>query len=170
MKIIGRDLEQKNLKDYLNSKKSEFIVVYGRRRVGKTFLIRNTLENKYSFYTSGMSEGDMKVQIGNFHASLLQYSGELVLPHSPQNWRNVFDNLIHYLENCKDKIKTIFIDEIPWLDTPRAGFISALEYFWNQWASARDDIKLIVCGSSSLWIIDKLVRNKKGLYNRVTKK
>ena len=68
----------------------------------------------------------------------------------------------------REEKKVIFIDEIPWLDTPRSGFLSALEYFWNSFASARKDVLLIICGSATSWIINKVLKNHGGLHNRVT--
>ena len=157
------------MKQYVRSEKSEFVAVYGRRRVGKTFLIKEFFGNSFSFYISGMANATKKEQLENFHATLLAY-GKIPYPR-PQNWMESFRQLIHLLTYRKNKgKKIIFIDELPWFDTPRSGFMTGLEYFWNTWASSRTDILLITCGSATSWMINKLLKNHGGLHNRVTRR
>jgi AAA+ ATPase superfamily predicted ATPase len=169
MKIIGRTDEQYAIKQYIESDKPEFVAVYGRRRVGKTFLIREFFDNSFSFYISGMANATQKEQLENFNATLVAY-GKTPYPRAA-NWMESFRQLIHLIEhNRKRGKKTIFIDELPWFDTPRSGFITGLEYFWNTWASARPDVLLIVCGSATSWMINKLLKNRGGLHNRVTRR
>ncbi|MDV0444695.1 hypothetical protein MmiAt1_02300 [Methanimicrococcus sp. At1] len=169
MKIIGRYKETEILNDCFESNQSEFVAVYGRRRVGKTFLVRKTFENNFAFYFTGSANLSLKDQLHNFNISLNKFGLESYSYKS--NWADTFEQLIHLLENkqCSGK-KVIFLDEIPWIDTPRSGFLPALEYFWNSWASARSDILLIVCGSATSWMINHLIKNRGGLYNRVTKR
>ena len=167
MKIIGRDKEIKILEDHLNSDKSEFIAVYGRRRVGKTFLIRMAAKDDFAFFITGIHDAPMSEQLTNFAVALQRYSKAERLS-VPKNWILAFFELSKYLETLPEGAKTIFIDELPWMDTPRSGFIAALENFWNGWASLRSDIKLIVCGSATSWIINNLIRNRGGLHNRLT--
>lgn len=164
--IIGRIREQKELKEYIASKSSEFIAVYGRRRVGKTFLIREMFGDNFAFYVTGMDNVPMQEQLLNFNLSLRRCSGKEWKPVS--NWLLAFDQLISYLESLPAGNKIVFMDELPWMDTHKSGFVSALEHFWNSWASARRDIKLIVCGSATSWMIDKLINNRGGLHNRLT--
>ena len=169
MKIIGRVKEQANFRTLYELQQSEFVAVYGRRRVGKTFLIKKYFENKLAFYTTGLMNAEKNEQLKNFNVSLGYYAG---VPY-PQvtSWIESFRQLIHLLENySKNKKKVIFIDEMPWLDTAKSGFLTGLEFFWNSWASARSDILLIVCGSASSWVIKKLFQNKGGLHNRVTRR
>jgi hypothetical protein len=64
---------------------------------------------------------------------------------------------------------TIFLDEIPWMSTQHSDFLSGLDYFWNRWASARDDVLLIICGSAATWITENIVNNTGGLHNRLTR-
>lgn len=169
MEIIGRYKEQQTLQQYVDSDKPEFVAVYGRRRVGKTFLIREYFNKKFSFYISGLANATKEEQLENFNATLTFY-GKAPYPRA-RNWMESFRQLIGLLENSKKKNKKIvFIDEIPWFDTPRSGFIMGLEYFWNTWASSRPDILLIVCGSATSWIINKLLKNHGGLHNRVTRR
>jgi len=169
MEIIGRKDEINALQQYVASSLPEFVAVYGRRRVGKTFLIKNFFEKSFSFYISGMANATKKEQLENFNATLTAY-GKMPYPRV-KNWMESFRQLIHLLENSRKKgKKIIFIDELPWFDTPRSGFITGLEYFWNTWASARPDILLITCGSSTSWMINKLLKNRGGLHNRVTRR
>ena len=167
MNIIGRRDEQDTLQQYVESDKPEFIAVYGRRRVGKTFLIREYFKNSFSFYISGLANSTKGEQLENFNATLSFY-GKTPYPRA-KDWLESFRQLVHLIEyNKKKGKKVIFIDELPWFDTPRSGFITGLEYFWNGWASARRDILLIVCGSSTSWMTNKLFKNRGGLHNRVT--
>ena len=169
MEIIGRYNEQQTLQQYVASDNPEFVAVYGRRRVGKTFLIKEYFNKSFSFYISGLANATKEEQLENFNATLTAYGKT---PYSRAgNWTEAFRQLIHLLENSKKKgKKIIFIDELPWFDTPRSGFITGLEYFWNTWAASRPDILLIVCGSATSWIINKLLKNHGGLHNRVTRR
>lgn len=166
--LIGRHEEQKKLKDAYASEYSEFVAVYGRRRVGKTFLIRETFDYKFTFTHSGVANMNTRGQLSEFHASLKRQGASKKA--IPANWSKAFAQLAEFLEQSTDKRKTIFIDEMPWMDASRSGFVSALEHFWNGWASARKDIMLIVCGSASSWIINKILKNHGGLHNRVSTK
>lgn len=163
--LIGRKHEQKRLMEYINSERSEFIAVYGRRRVGKTFLVRQMITDKCCFQITGMENVGLSEQLTNFFMSLRK-----VYPEAKRscNWLEAFDQLEGYLETCAVEHKILFFDELPWLDTAKSGFISALEHFWNSWASARQDIKLITCGSAASWMLDNLINNHGGLHNRVT--
>ena len=169
MKIIGRKKEQDDFKNFLELQQPEFVAVYGRRRVGKTFMIKEFFNHKFAFYVTGLANADKQEQLNNFNVSLGTYAG---VPY-PQvsSWIETFRQLIHLLENySKEKKKVVFIDEMPWIDTPKSGFLTGLEFFWNSWASSRPDILLIVCGSATSWITNKLLRNKGGLHNRVTRR
>jgi AAA+ ATPase superfamily predicted ATPase len=167
MDIVGRTMEQDALNEYVESKKPEFLVVYGRRRVGKTFLIKEFFNNKFAFHVTGLANSGMKKQLYNFNTSLRKYSGH-PYPLSDK-WFDSFEQLIHLLKCLpEEEKKVIFFDELPWMDTHHSGFITALEHFWNGWASSQPDILLIVCGSSTSWMINKLIKNHGGLHNRVT--
>ena len=163
--LIGRQKEQQLLSKYLDSGRSEFIAIYGRRRVGKTFLVRKMLGKDFCFKMTGMENVNQQEQLTNFYMALSK-----VYPFAGQcrNWLEAFDQLERYLESITTKIKTIFIDELPWFDTAKSDFVNALEHFWNDWASARQDIKLITCGSAASWMLDNLINNHGGLHNRVT--
>ncbi|MDR2359441.1 MAG: ATP-binding protein [Prevotellaceae bacterium] len=168
MQIIGRIAEQTALREYVESSKAEFAAVYGRRRVGKTFLIKEFFNNRFTFYITGLANADMQMQLHNFNAAMQQY-GKMHYP-PVQTWFDAFEQLTHLIKRSSRKSKkVIFFDELPWMDTPRSGFITALEHFWNSWASSQPDILLIVCGSATSWMINKLIKNRGGLHNRVTR-
>ncbi|MCL1896123.1 MAG: AAA family ATPase [Clostridiales bacterium] len=165
--IIGRQAEQETLRGYLQSKKSEFIALYGRRRVGKTFLIREVFENDFAFYATGILDGSVEKQIDNFNREIANFGGKDLV--AARNWDEAFDNLNTLIsKSIKRKKKVIFLDEAPWMNTQKSGFLSALDYFWNRHASMRKDVLLIICGSAASWIIDNVVNNTGGLHNRLT--
>ncbi len=165
--IIGRKEEQQILHSAAQSENSEFVAVYGRRRVGKTYLIRETFGYKFTFQHTGLAKGNTKEQLFSFAISLRD-AGYDDCP-IPKSWLEAFSLLSAYLKNSTDEKKIVFLDELPWMDTPRSNFISAFEHFWNGWASARKDIVLIICGSATSWIISKVINDHGGLHNRVTK-
>jgi uncharacterized protein len=168
-KIIGREEEIKILQKTIQSNKSEFIAVYGRRRVGKTFLIRSAFEDQFTFYITGIANVSLNRQLGHFYDKL-QKTDEKSTYTQSTNWVKAFEDLGTLIEKSTDEKKIIFIDELPWFDTQKSGFIQALEHFWNGWASLRDDIILVVCGSAAAWMINKLINNRGGLHNRTTKR
>jgi len=164
--IIGRKPEINRIQDLFTSGKPEFIALFGRRRVGKTFLVRELLEEKFVFDLAGLAKSGMKKQLLNFYYSLRKVATQ-DFP-VPSSWLEAFEQLIAFLEISQAKRKVIFIDEISWIDTQKSGFLTALEHFWNGWACSKKDIMLIVCGSATSWIINNLINNSGGLYNRVT--
>ncbi len=168
--IVGRKKELLQLEQLCNSAKSEFLAVYGRRRVGKTFLIREFFDYQFDFQISGLANATSKQQLFNFHAALSQQS-KLSFSNQPNNWLEAFQCLMRHLESIKEnKKKIIFFDEMPWFDTKNSDFIIALEHFWNSWATNRKDIVLIACGSAASWMMNKLINHSGGLHNRVTQK
>lgn len=165
--LIGRNEEYTELLSLLDSDKSEFVAVYGRRRVGKTFLIREAFQYHFAFQHTGIYQASMGEQLSEFQASL--YAAGMKKCAKPKTWYEAFHLLESLLAQSADEKKVVFIDELPWMDTPRANFIRALDHFWNGWASARKDIILIICGSATSWIINKVIMNYGGLHNRLTK-
>lgn len=169
--IIGRNREKQQLRDIYESDRSEFLAIYGRRRVGKTFLIRQFFENSIVFQTSGMANTGMKEQIKHFYQDICRYDKRNeTRSKQPADWQDVFFLLNDYIESLPEGRKVIFLDELPWMDTPGSQFISALEAFWNGWMSNRNDVVLIVCGSATSWMMDNLIRNHGGLYGRLTRR
>lgn len=166
--IIGRIKEQDLIGEYISSGQAEFIAIYGRRRIGKTFLVKQYFDEKFDFYMTGIYDNNKREQLMNFNRQLNKYSGA----YYPvvDNWFDAFSQLQHYLERLHDqKTILVFIDELPWLDTPRSKFLRALELFWNEWASSKCNMKFIVCGSATTWMTNKLLGDKGGLHNRVTR-
>lgn len=166
--IIGRKREKQELLAAAQDEYSRFVAVYGRRRVGKTFLIRETFNYKFTFEHTGLAHGKLRDQLMAFKESL-QKASKLKFKQF-KNWYEAFFALEGWLDSLPQGKKMIFLDELPWMDTPRSNFISGLEHFWNSWASARKDILLIVCGSATSWIVSKLINNRGGLHNRLTQK
>jgi AAA+ ATPase superfamily predicted ATPase len=166
--IVGRDAEKDELLSCYNSDRSEFLAVYGRRRVGKTYLINTFFKNKFDFQLTGLANASLKEQLKNFSSAINRYSG--IENDLTESWYDSFTQLINFLEKKRSKKKIIFIDELPWLDTRKSGFLAAFEHFWNGWAANRNDILLIVCGSATSWMISKLINNRGGLHNRITRR
>lgn len=165
--FIGRTEEIALLKKYLDSGKNELIAVYGRRRVGKTYLIQETLRDTLDFAFMGMYQETARCQRMQFQKELNQRTG--VKEKIPANWFDAFDCLKSYLLSLnKDKV-VVFLDELPWMDSPKSDFMSAFSYFWNNWGNEEVTLKLIVCGSSTTWMVDKLIGDKGGLYGRITR-
>ncbi len=172
-KIIGRFDETRILDKALHSADPEFIAVYGRRRVGKTFLIREFYGDSIRFELIGVHEASLKVQLNNFAQSLKNAIGMGILPQTPGTWFDAFSSLEQFLESLNQKQNTgkrvVFIDELPWLNTPKSNFLAALEHFWNSYGSKQSNLILVVCGSAASWMIQKIVNSKGGLHNRLTR-
>lgn len=164
--LIGREKEQQLLREALADDNSHFIAVYGRRRIGKTFLVRNTFSERFTFQHAGLSGGRLSEQLFAFEASLSEAG--YVSGKKARSWLEAFEKLKELIRNSTEKRKVIFIDELSWMDTPKSDLMPALESFWNGWASARTDIILIVCASATSWMLSKVIHNKGGLYNRLT--
>ena len=174
MRIIGRLEEQEKLKYILNSNKPEFVVVYGRRRVGKTYLIKEFFNDSFSFYASGVLSNKMKDELNSFNQSLLDYGSNDKTTLT--SWFDAFNRLKMMIENNIIKIdkrynkRIIFFDELPWFDTQKSDFKGAFDYFWNTYASRLNNLVLIVCGSATSWILSNLLNDRGGFHNRITSK
>ncbi len=168
--ITGRKEERELLLKQMESAESQFIAIYGRRRVGKTYLIRQVYGDHIVFQVTGLANAGTLQQLLNFFTVLKEADAAIASQHIPATWFEAFQMLKNHLEKQKDGKKVVFFDELPWIDTPKSNFISGLEHFWNSWASARNDIILVVCGSAASWMINKLIKNTGGLHNRVTQR
>ena len=164
--LVGREKEIELLKNISQDDNSHFLAVYGRRRIGKTFLIRESFDYRFTFQHAGLSEGGMKEQIFAFVSSMKDAGYHY--KRKPKNWLEAFEGLKDLIRQSNEKRKIIFIDELSWMDTQKSDLMVALENFWNGFASARKDIVLIVCASATSWMLSKIVHNKGGLYNRLT--
>ena len=166
MKLIGREKEIRTLKEAMESKDSVFLAVYGRRRVGKTFLLRQTLSDRIVFSYSGKANITRQSQLKSFRLSLMEQG----MPDCPviKDWFTAFSCLKRLICLSSVSKKVILLDEVAWMDNHKSDFIPALEGFWNEWCSNRNDIFLIICASATSWIIDNVFHNRGGLHNRVT--
>ena len=166
--IIGRATEREILRRCMDSGAPEFIAIYGRRRVGKTFLIRQFFNDAFSFYSTGIYQGTKREQLGAFCRQLKYYSGREW--GIPKDWFEAFAQLKEYLESVEGTAPVVvFLDELPWMDTQKSRFVKALEYFWNSWGASNDRLKLVVCGSATTWMRENVLSDKGGLYNRTTR-
>ena len=166
--IIGRTAEQAILRQRLDSGSPEFIAIYGRRRVGKTFLVRQYFNDAFSFYSTGIYQGTKSEQLGAFNRQLEYYSGRKW--KLAKDWFDAFAQLREYLESISGgKPIVVFLDELPWMDTQKSRFLKAFEYFWNSWGATNNRLKLIVCGSATTWMRENVLSDKGGLYNRTTR-
>ena len=164
--IIGREKEIARLRRTLSAEYSEFIAVYGRRRVGKTFLVKEAFGYSFAFQHSGLSKGDLRMQLSEFSNSLERQG--LKSRRKIKSWSDAFFALETGLEKMPEGKKVVFLDELPWMDTAKSNFVPALDHFWNGWCSFRKDIVLIVCGSATSWIVGKILKDHGGLHNRQT--
>ena len=166
--MVGRKDERRKLLAAQSSEYSEFVAVYGRRRVGKTFLVRETFGYSFTFQHSGVANGTLAEQLHQFRAAIIE-QGYAECPRL-KNWFDAFDALKHVISRSPDAKKVVFIDELPYMDVVGSRLIPALEHFWNAWASARKDVLLIICGSATSWVLNNVVHSKGGLHGRVTER
>ncbi|MCR4713136.1 MAG: AAA family ATPase [Treponemataceae bacterium] len=166
-KVIGRTEEYERLNECMNSNQAQLVIVYGRRRVGKTFLINEFFHNTFAFKLTGTYGKEKEVQLRNFASSLKRQTHKD--PATPKDWLQAFELLRDYLEALpQNKKQVVFFDEMPWLDNHKSDFLSSFEWFWNDWASTQDNLVFIVCGSATSWMDEKIANNKGGLFNRQT--
>ena len=174
--MVGRKREVEELNRIYNSNRAQLVAIYGRRRVGKTYLVDEAFKGMITFRHAGLSPVEvekgastspLKVQLKHFYNSLLLQG--MKKDECPDNWLDAFLLLELFLEskNASEK-QIVFLDELPWMDTPKSGFITAFEGFWNTWGCHRENLVVIICGSATSWITDNLINNHGGLYNRLT--
>ena len=169
-KIIGRNLEQALLKEAIDNDKSELIALYGRRRIGKTYLIREYFKTSIVFEMSGLFGGSLKDQLETFSKELVKRTKRTEL-ETAKSWFQAFTMLESYLDKFKSESKkVIFIDEFPWIATPKSKFLMAFENFWNTYCTKRNDLIVVICGSAASYMVQKIIKNKGGLHNRITRK
>jgi len=170
--IIGRTEQKAVLKKTLESKEAELLAIYGRRRIGKTFLIREYFEGKGVFFElTGVLGGRASEQLWSFSEALMEAFNDKKRLSPPKNWREAFRLLLEKIQNIsKDQKIILFFDELPWLATPRSSLLRALEYLWNRHLSRLKNVILILCGSAASWMIKKIIQNKGGFYGRLTQK
>lgn len=163
--LVGREQEIAELRQAYDSDESRFVAIFGRRRIGKTYLVREVFHDRFAFAYSGMAKASTKEQLQRFYLSLKDHG--FMNGSYPNNWIEAFYMLEQYLKKLPEGKKVVFLDELPWMDAPKSSFMPAFENFWNGWASARKDILLIVCGSATSWMVKKILKNRGGLHNRL---
>ncbi|MCR5102951.1 MAG: hypothetical protein K6B68_00610 [Eubacterium sp.] len=172
MKIISRREEKKELEYSEKSKKSELICVYGRRRVGKTFLVEQTFR-EFAFRAVGLEKGTVKQQLKAFGQRLIEYGDDI--KSAPKDWFEAFSRLdkvlsLDSVRRSPNGKKIVFLDEFPWFATKRSDFLVAFEDFWNRRGTIDGDIVFIICGSATSWIIKNVIKNTGNMFQRVTRK
>ena len=169
-KLIGRDTEQAVLKAALDAQEAEMVAVIGRRRVGKTFLIKNTYTDRIAFEVTGVQNAEIGEQLQNFAFRINRFFYEGKAKLKPKNWLDAFQMLIMAIEKQGYTEKmVIFFDELPWFDSRKSGFLRALGFFWNSWC-VDQNVVVVICGSAASWMIEHVVNDKGGLHNRITKR
>ncbi|NGX39687.1 MAG: hypothetical protein KR126chlam1_01020 [Chlamydiae bacterium] len=168
--LVGRREEKEILDRLYRSNKAEFLAIYGRRRVGKTFLVREFFKGKGIYFeVTGSFNTQTKEQLENFHVEHCALFKNASSPLRPKSWREAFQQLIENIKKLKTDQKVIlFFDELPWLATSRSGFLSALDYAWNRHLSSMSNVFLIVSGSAASWMLNKVINNTGGLYGRLS--
>jgi uncharacterized protein len=170
--FIGREAEIQVLSEALASPGAELVAVFGRRRVGKTFLIRHAYAKQTVFEFSGVKDTSAARQLERFGLALAKAFGLDTPPIKFRSWLYAFNLLSELLEKHKTskKKRVVFLDEFPWMDSPRSGFLAAFDHFWNSWATKQSNLVVVICGSAASWMIQNVVRNKSGLHNRLTRR
>ncbi len=167
--FIGRTEEQKLLVELLQTHSPQLVVIYGRRRVGKTYLVRETLKKEIVFEFSGTKDETLSQQLKNFWQILRKKMNSAGDP--PASWPQAFDLLSDHLQSLPSTQKqVVFFDEFPWINSHKSGFLQAFDYWWNSWGTKQNNLIMIICGSAAAWMIQKIINNKAGLHNRITRR
>lgn len=168
--MIGRKDEVAILNTLLDSPKAEFLAIYGRRRIGKTYLIKKVYAEHLAFEFTGTQNAGLKNQLFKFSEKIKQHFGDVPDLRQPASWYEAFQLLKTCLASKTGSKQVIFFDELPWIATPKSNFLEELAYFWNDWAAYQDRLVVVVCGSAAAWMLQKVVNGKGGLHNRLTQR
>ena len=165
--LVGRENECAQLNRCMERDEAQLIIVQGRRRVGKTYLVNQFFKGSFDFKLTGEYKGTKEKQLENFWLEYCRRTN--TAERKPENWKDAFEMLRRYLSNLPAETKRIvFLDEMPWMDTENSDFLSSFEYFWNDFGCSLDGLIFIICGSSTAWIEDNIDHNEGGLFNRKT--
>lgn len=162
--LIGRENEIHTLEQIMQREDAQLVAVYGRRRVGKTFLVKRFFSETFDFSFVGSYKTTTSIQLELFRNALERYNGKKI--GKLKTWYAAFDALRDYLQALNRERIVVFLDELPWMDQPKSNFLSAFSYFWNDWACSVPGLKLVACGSATTWMLDKFVGDKGGFYGR----
>lgn len=168
--IIGRKSEVLLLKELITSSKAEFVAIYGRRRIGKTYLVKNVYAEHISFEFTGTQNATLKNQLFKFSEKIKTFFGETPNSKPPATWYEAFQMLKKGLVQRSNQKQVVFLDELPWIATPKSNFLEELAYFWNDWVAYQPQLVIVVCGSAAAWMLQKVVNGKGGLHNRLTQR
>lgn len=172
-RLVGRVAERSRLQEAMSSDRAELVAVYGRRRIGKTYLVREVYGDDIAFELVGSHDGSRATQLRAFASALRRATGAPAPLAPPDDWTHAFDLLAGWLEPLlarRRRKRVLFFDELPWLATARSGFLAAFEHFWNAWASRQPRLVVVICGSAASWMLRKVIRQRGGLHNRVTRR
>ncbi|MBY0482812.1 MAG: ATP-binding protein [Chitinophagaceae bacterium] len=168
-KLVGRVAERRILENALTSARAELVAIYGRRRVGKTFLIKSVYEKQVAFEFTGVHDASMPEQLENFGRALTKVTNSPGALIAPKTWSQAFDLLEKFLTPIVQRKRVVvFFDEFPWINSPKSNFLKSFDHFWNTWASRHSNLTVVICGSAASWMIQNIVKSKGGLHNRVT--
>ncbi len=167
--IIGRDFEVKKMSRFLTTQESELVAIIGRRRVGKTFLVKRVYQNEMVFHITGMQDVSRSLQLDNFVEARNQFFAESKSFTTPANWLSAFAQIKQLMGKPKKRKRVLFFDELPWLASNSNEFLKAFDHFWNTWA-INQNLIVVICGSSASWMITNIMNHKGGLHNRITQK
>lgn len=169
--LIGREPEKTILTRMLHSPEAELVAMFGRRRVGKTFLIRSVYADRIVFEFTGMHNASLKDQLKSFSLAFNVGKAPRLPTAVPENWIEAFHFLkAHLTTKIATRKSVVFFDEFPWIQTVKSGFLPAFEHFWNTWACRQNNLVVVICGSAASWMIRNIVNNKGGLHNRISQK
>jgi len=169
--IFARKKEIRLLTDIYEAKEPSFLLVHGRRRIGKTYLVREFFKQTQAlfFHLTGIQGGSIAEQLSAFYREFCDKFPNDAPKKVPKNWQDAFYELWLVVKKLSPKRKVvIFLDELPWLATPKSRCVQALDYFWNRYLSGQKNVILVVCGSAAAWMIDKILNDTGGLHGRVT--
>jgi uncharacterized protein len=167
--LIGREIEAEKMRKFLLSSESELVAIIGRRRVGKTFLIKRVYKEEMAFHITGLQDVSRSMQLDNFVEARNQFFPESIAFAKPKTWLAAFSQLKQLLGKPRKKKRVLFFDELPWLASNSNEFLKVFDHFWNTWALDQNLI-VVICGSSASWMITNIINSKGGLHNRITQK
>lgn len=163
--FVGRKRELQLLNKCSKEKNSHFTVIYGRRRIGKTALIEKYCAGKKAFNYTALKTSKSK-QIKNFLLDFSKFANDPLIASAPyHSWREVFELVLKHLP----KGKTIFVlDEFQWMCKSDLSLISIIQLIWDKHWQKKNNIHLILCGSSTSFMLDEVLSHKSPLFGRRT--
>ena len=161
--FIGREREVASLRQLYSSDKFEFVVLYGRRRVGKTALINHFIDGKKAIYFMGV-ESNAKQNLENFSKSIIEYASGIEAETSFASFQAALETVFRLSEN--ERI-ILAIDEYPYVARASKSLASTLQMLIDKYKD-RSKLMLILCGSSMSYMEDHVLAYKAPLYGRRT--